>query len=169
MRLTVLWANTLIGLALVAGVGLAAGAGAVLISTAAITFPGVTLNGLDQTVTGSTTAWQADGEAGPGGWNLTVSSTDFSDGGTESIAVGNFEIRLLDSNIVRVSGSPKLPTSTQTTFAALSGTPLKIVSAALGDGKGVYNLTPDFQLTVPGETPPGNFTATVTVSVAIGP
>ena len=169
MRLPGLWANVLIGLALVAGVGLAAGAGAVLITTAAITFTGVTLNGLDQTVTGSTTAWQADGFGENQGWNVTVSSTDFSDGGSESIAVSNFEIRLLDSNIVLVSGSNKLPVSTQTRFAALSGTPLKIASATSGRGKGIYDLTPDFQLTVPGETPPGNFTATVTVSIATGP
>jgi hypothetical protein len=169
VRLPVLWANLLVGLALVAGVGLAAGAGALSISTAAITFPGVTLNGLDQTVTGSTTAWQADGFGENQGWNVTVSSTDFSNGGSESIAVSNFEIRLLDSNIVLVSGSDKLPASTQTAFAALSGTPLKIASAANGRGKGIYDLTPDFQLTVPGETSPGNFTATVTVSVATGP
>lgn len=169
MRLSGLWSNVLIGLALVAGVGLVAGAGAVTISPAPITFPGVTLNGLDQTLAGSTTAWRADSENTTLGWNVSVSSTDFSDGGSESIAVSNFEIRLLDSNIVKVSGQNKLPTSTQTSFAALSGAPLKIVSAATGDGKGVYDLTPDFQLTVPGETSAASFTATVTVSIVTGP
>ena len=156
-------------IAVVVGVGLASGAGALSISTAAITFTGVTLSGLDQTVSGSTSAWRADGQTEAGGWNVTVSSTDFSDGGSESISVSNFDIRLLDSNIVRVSGSTNLPTSAQTSYAALSGTPLKMASAAAGDGDGVYDMTPEFQLTVPGETAAGNFTATATVSIAVGP
>ena len=157
------------GLALIAGIGLASGAGALTINTAAITFTGVTLNGLDQSVSGSTSAWRADASGESGGWNVTVSSTDFSDGGSESISVSNLDIRLLDSNIVRVSGSTSLPASAQTTFTALSGTPLKIASAASGDGDGVYDMTPEFQLTVPGETAAGNFTATVTVSIVVGP
>jgi hypothetical protein len=165
----VLGTRFIIAVALLAGLGLASGAAALSITAANITFPGVTLNGLDQTVSGTTSAWQANGQGESGGWNVTVSSTDFSDGGSGTIAVSNSEIRLLDSTIVRVSGSPNLPTSTQTTFAALSGTPLKIASAAVGDGDGVYDMTPDFQLTIPGESTAGAYTATVTVSIAVGP
>ncbi len=156
-------------MALIAGIGLASGAGALSINTAAITFTGVTLNGLDQSASGGTSAWRADAAGESGGWNVTVSSTDFSDGGSGSISVSNLDIRLLDSNIVRVSGSTSLPTSAQTSFTALSGTPLKIASAASGDGDGVYDMTPEFQLMVPGETAAGSFTATATVSIAVGP
>ncbi|GAG22669.1 unnamed protein product, partial [marine sediment metagenome] len=56
-----------------------------------------------------------------------------------------------------------------TTFTALSGTPLKIASAAAGDGRGVYDLTPDFRLTVPAESYAGSYTATVTVDTIKGP
>ena len=142
---------------------------ALTISTAAITFPGVGLDGTDQTVNGSTTAWRADATGEAGGWNVTVSSTDFTDGGIAAIGVANFEIRLLDSDIVLVSGDATGPSSTQTGFAALSGTPLKIASAAVGDGDGVYDITPGFRLTVPAETPTGAYTATVTVTVTAGP
>ena len=62
-----------------------------------------------------------------------------------------------------------MPTSTQTTFTDLSGTALKIASAAVGDGNGVYDMTPDVRLTVPAETYAGNHTATVTVDISAGP
>jgi hypothetical protein len=68
-----------------------------------------------------------------------------------------------------VSGDPSGPVSTRTSFAALSGSPLKIASAASGEGDGVYDLSPDFQLTVPAETCTGSYTATVTVDVTVGP
>jgi hypothetical protein len=155
--------------ALVTAVMVVMGAAALSITTAAITFPGVTLAGSDQTVDGSTSAWRASAEGESGGWNVTVSSTDFSNGGSHSIAVSNFEIRLLDANIVRVSGDTSGPVSTQTTYAAVSGTPLKIASAAVGDGDGVYDLTPDFQLTVPAESYSGSYTATVTIDIVTGP
>ena len=234
------------------------------ITTASISFPDVTLDGTDQTVNGSTSAWRADATGESGGWNVTVASTAFDggevqevsndatggtftltfsgqttaainynataatvesalealsnitdvtvtgsgtssdpwlvafvdpgsvnvaemtaddtnmtggtstitttiEGGTTTIAVSNFQIRLLDSNILLVSGDTNKPVSTQTTFASLSGTPLKIASAAVGEGDGVYDLTPDFQLTVPAETYIGSYQATVTITIGVGP
>jgi hypothetical protein len=156
-----------VGAALCAVALLVMEAAALSITTAAITFPSVTLNGDSQTV-GSTSAWQADAVGQNGGWNVTVASTDFDNGSGKTIAVSNFQIRLLDANIVWVSGGIK-PTSTQTTFTALSGTALKIASAAAGEGNGVYDMTPDFRLTVPAETYAGNYTATVTVDITAGP
>jgi hypothetical protein len=149
---------------------LAMEAAALTINTAAISFPDVTLDGDPHTVDGSTTAWRADAVGETGGWNVTASSTDFDNGSGKTIAVSNFQIRLLDANIVWVSGDDiNIPTSAQTTFTALGGTALKIASAAVGDGNGVYDMTPDFRLTVPAETYAGNYTATVTVDVTAGP
>ena len=239
-------------------------AAALTISTNPITFPAVTLDGTDQTVTGSTSAWRADATGESGGWNVTVASTGFEggevqevsnnatggtftltfdgqttaaiaynaaaatvepalealsnitdvtvtgsgtsgdpwvvafvdpdrqnvaemtaddtnltggtstitttvEGGTKTIAVSNFQIRLLDANIVLVSGDTNKPVSTQTSFTSLSGTALKIASAAVGEGDGVYDLTPDFQLTLPAETYIGSYEATVTVTTNAGP
>ena len=155
--------------ALVAAAALVTNAAALTITTASITFTGVTLDGADQTVNGSTSAWRADATGESGGWNVTVASTDFDNGAGKTIAVANFEIRLLDADIALVSGDTNKPTSTQTTFASLSGTALMIASAASGEGDGVYDLTPGFQLTVPAETYSGSYTATVTVSVSTGP
>jgi hypothetical protein len=145
-------------------------AAALTINSAAISFPGVTLDGDPHTVDGSTSAWRADAAGETGGWNVTVSSTDFDNGSGKTIAVSNFKIRLLDANIVWVSGDDiNMPVSTQTTFTSLGGTGLKIASAAVGDGNGVYDMTPDFRLTVPAETYLGSYSATVTVSISAGP
>ena len=145
-------------------------AAALTINTAAISFPDVTLDGDPHTVDGSTSAWRAAAVGETGGWNVTVASTDFDNGSGKTIDVSNFEIRLLDTNIVWVSGDDvNMPTSAQTAFTALSGTALKIASAAVGDGNGVYDMTPNFRLTVPAETYAGNYTATATVSISAGP
>lgn len=154
--------------ALVGAVLAVTGVAALTITTAAITFPGVTLGGSDQTVDGSTSAWRADSSQ-RNGYHVTVSSTDFSNAESKTIAVSNFDIRLLDANIVWISGDAEGPVSTQTTFTALSGTPLKIGSAVASIGRGVYDLTPDFRLTVPAESYAGSYTATVTVDITSGP
>ena len=155
--------------ALVAAAVLVIYATALTITTAPISFPGITLDATDQTVNGNTSAWRVDAVGETGGWNATVSSTDFDNGAGKNIAVANFEVRLLDANIVRISEDINSPVSTQTTFAPLSGSALKIASAAIAEGDGVYDLTPDLRLTVPAETYTGSYTALVTVEVSAGP
>jgi hypothetical protein len=100
---------------------------------------------------------------------VTVASTDFTNASLQTIAVANFEVRLQNADISLVSGDPTGPASTQTVFATLSATPLKIASASAGTGDGIYDLTPDFQLTVPASTYAGTYTATVTVAITAGP
>ena len=155
--------------ALLATGALVLDASALGITSAPITFPSTTLNGTDQTVTGSTSAWAADAATETGGWHVNVSSTDFTNAESKTIDVSNFQIRLLDTNIVRVSGDTNKPTSNQTSFASLSGTSLKIASAAVSEGQGVYDLTPDLQLGVPAEAYTGSYTATVTITIVVGP
>ncbi len=139
------------------------------VTTSAITFTGVGLDGTIQTVDGSTSAWQVDAGGEAGGWNMTVSSTDLTNAESKAIPVANVTVRLANANISVVSGDPNGPTSAQTTYTAMSGTALKIATAASGDGDGVYNLTPEFQVSVPAETFTGNYSATVTVAVNTGP
>ena len=138
-------------------------------STSAISFSAVVLNGADQLTNGTTSAWRTDATGETGGWHLTVSSSDFDNGAGRMIPVANFTTRLLDTNIVLVSGDPSGPTSTQTSYTPLGATALKIASAASGNGNGVYDLTPQFQLTVPAEAYTGSYTATVTITTLTGP
>ena len=154
--------------ALLAMFGHARHAQALTVSTAAVTFPAVTLDGTSQTIAGSTSAWRVDATGETGGWNLTVASTDFT-AASRIIGVANFTIRLLNADIAVVAGDPTGPSSTQITHTALSSSPLKLASAAVADGNGTYDLTPSFELTVPAETYTGNYAATLTVDVVAGP
>jgi hypothetical protein len=134
-----------------------------------VAFPSVTLNGSDQTMAGVTSAWNSMDARGTGaGWNVTVASSNFTSAGGGSIAVANFKCQLLQANILTASGGTA-PTTAMATFVPLSGTPTKVLSAALSAGMGAYNYTPDFQLTVPGSTLAGSYTANVTVSINSGP
>lgn len=139
------------------------------ITTAPVNFGSVILDGTDKLVTGSTAAWVVDAADSAEGWNVTVAAGDFADGAGHTIPVHNLEIRLPDDNIVPVSGEGAMPVSTQPDFTPLSGDGLKIASAEAGAGSGVYNLTPEFQLTVPAETYAGSYTAALTVAVNTGP
>ncbi len=142
---------------------------ALSIITSAVSFPGITLNGYDQVLSGSTSAWQVDASGEAGGWHATISATNFENGAGGVIPVGNLKFRLLDANISLISGDPVLPVSTQTSFVPLSGTAIKFISAASGASNGIYDFLPEFQLTVPAETYYGTYTNTITVAVNTGP
>jgi hypothetical protein len=142
----------------------------------------VTLDGTDQLSTSASGAnnWSAEDARGTGtGWNLTIDSTDFTDGGvplrTIDISSANqeFKIQLLDGNILVVAGNTK-PVSQVTTLTAIPETPaaaLKFVSAATDTGMGSYTLAPNFELEVPANiyVGSGTYTATITVSAVSGP
>ncbi|MBT3321328.1 MAG: hypothetical protein HN392_03485 [Anaerolineae bacterium] len=142
---------------------------ALSITTSAVSFPAVSLNGQDQVVLGSTSAWQADAAGESGGWNATISATNFTNGFGGSIYISNLEFRLADANITLVSGDPTLPSTSQANYASLSESALKFISAASGTGDGIYDFLPEFRLTVPAETYTGNYTSTLTITMSTGP
>lgn len=132
-----------------------------------IAFGSVSLAGADQTVTSAPATWQARDARGSGdGWNVTVSSTDFS--GPGMISVSNFKMRQQESQVVTVAGNTA-PNSLVTSFQSLSAAPLKVLQAGAGAGMGTYDYTPDFQLTVPASASAGSYSANVTVSINSGP
>ena len=156
-----------------AGAALAAAAlvnraAAQTIAAAPVSFGTVALDGRDRVVPGTTSAWQVDASDAADGWNITVAAGDFTDGAGHTIAAHNLEVRLPETGIVEVSGDGTLPASAQTDFAPLSGAGLKIASAAV-EAAGMYELTPEFRLTVPAETYAGSYTATLTVAANTGP
>jgi len=132
-----------------------------------VAFGSVALTGADQNVNAAAAVWQAKDARGTGdGWNVTISSTNFTGAGT--INVSNFKFRQLQAAIITVAGNTA-PSSLVTSFQSLSGTPLKVLQATGGAGMGTYDYTPDFQLTVPSSAVAGAYTANVTVSINSGP
>jgi len=142
--------------------------GSLSVTTNPVDFGTLSLTGLEQTIDTQPSAWTAADARGTGaGWNVTVSSTDFaSAGGT--ITVDNSKIRLQDSNVVTVSGNTP-PTSQVTSYQPLSTSPLAMLSAASGNGKGTYDFTPDMRQIVPADITPGSYEAFLTVSINSGP
>lgn len=127
----------------------------------------VTLDGTDKSTTGSLGTLDVKDARGTGaGWNVVVASTDFVKTGdpTKTIAAGGFNVPA--APVVTTVAGNAAPTS----FAgALNGAGLKLLSAALDEGMGEYQTTPDLQLAVPAETYAGTYTATVTETVTSGP
>ncbi len=143
--------------------------GSLSVSTNPLDFGSIGLSGLDQTVDTQPAAWTGtDGRGTAAGWNVTLTSTDFSaTGGT--ITVDNFKMKLDDVNVITISGNTA-PTSQATTYQPLDNTlPLTLLSAALGAGMGTYDFTPDGRLIVPAESAPGDYEAFMTISINSGP
>ncbi|MBA4180694.1 MAG: hypothetical protein C0506_08920 [Anaerolinea sp.] len=135
-----------------------------------VAFANVSLTGVDTVISTSPLPWQAfDGTGTGSGWNVTVTSTDFTSPSSGIIGVSNFKVRLLSTAITTVSGGSP-PTTRVPTFVALSTTaPLKVISASTGSGMGRYSYVPDFQLTITGSTRSGTYTASLAVTMNTGP
>ena len=142
--------------------------GSLSVTTNPVDFGTLSLTGLEQIIDTQPSPWTAADARGTGvGWNVTVSSTDFaSAGGT--IPVDNSKIRLQDVSVVTVSGNTP-PTSQVISYQPLSTSPLAVLSAAIGNGKGTYDFTPDMRQIVPADITPGVYEAFLTVSINSGP
>lgn len=140
------------------------------ITTTAITMATTPLTGVDQTIydtydpLNELHLWDVVDATGLGdGWNVVAQATIFTSG-AYTIPLTGFKIQLPAENIAVVDGNAA-PTSTQTTFAAMT-TNVQIAVAAPGAGMGSYTILPEFELFVPAETYAGTYTSTVTVTVS---
>lgn len=129
-----------------------------------------TLDGSDKTLTvEDNDGWAAIDPTGSGdGWHVNISATDFSDGGSNTIAVSNFKVKLLDADITVTAGNTK-PTSSMTTYTPLSTTAAALMSAAADAGMGSYAFNPDFSLDVAAETYAASYTSTVSIEIVSTP
>jgi hypothetical protein len=181
---------TLAGIGLI-GVTLAAGAVAATVGVTSVVTAGVTLsvaggtpptfnvtlNGVDQTVNYNLPVVVVDSRGGTLGWNLTVTSTTFTDG---SAGVGHS----FGANASTITGvTPTcginstclLPinnvANTNLGLPGASGTPVKYfnASSAAGAGRGTINVDATVAVLIPANVFAGSFTSTVTVAVSSGP
>lgn len=139
---------------------------------------GITLNGIDQTVTYHLPLTVVDARGSGGGWNLTVTSTAFDDG-TGRGAGHTFPTDA--STIAGVSttcgsGSTCTTPSNSVSNASLAvpaGSPaptaVKFENAGAASGMGTVNLDTTVSVTIPANVFAGTYTSTVTVAIAAGP
>jgi hypothetical protein len=136
----------------------------------------LTLNGDDQTATYTLALQTVDarGLATGGGWNLTVTSTQFSDGAGHSLPASASTITGVTSACA--SGSTcALPTNnvanSNLALPAGSGPPtaVKFYNAATATGLGRVNVSGTVSVLVPANMIAGTYSSTLTVAVAAGP
>jgi hypothetical protein len=137
------------------------------------------MDGTDKTTTGAASPifTLADATGSDKGWNVVLSSTDFSDG-TGTISANNFTFNPTTGVIAVVAGqaidATNGPLETGGGGQSLAAPGFKVVQAQPGYGKGTYTYTPaagKFSLVVPASTVvnSGDFTATMTATISQGP
>ena len=137
----------------------------------------VTLNGADQTVNYTLPVVVVDSRGGTLGWNLTVTSTTFTDGsaGTGHSFAANASTITGVAASCGTNSTCLLPANnvanTNLGLPGASGAPVKYfnASSAAGAGRGTVNVDATVAVAVPANVFAGSFTSTVTVAISSGP
>ena len=136
----------------------------------------LTLNGVDQTATYTlpVSVIDARGLSAGGGWNLTVTSTQFNDGsghtfpaaastitGVTTVCGANSTCTLPTNNVVN--------TNLTVPAAAVAPAAVKFENGATATGLGTTNVNATVSVGVPANVFAGAYSSTVTVSIVAGP
>ena len=144
-------------------------AGTLSIATAATPTFGVTLNGIDQVATYTVPTTVTDATGSDAGWNLTVSSTQFT--------TGSFTLATDASNVTGVAnscvGGSTCTDPTNTVSYPLNipaaAPAVKYFSAPATTGAGKFTNMPTIAVAVPANTHAGTYTSTLTLAAVSGP
>ena len=136
----------------------------------------LTLNGVDQTATYTLPVAVVDarGRTTSGGWNLTVTSTQFKDASSHTFPANASTITGVTPTC-GLNSTCTLPTNSvaNTNLAlpagAIAPTAVKYVNAANQTGMGTVNLDATVAVVVPANVFAGTYSSIVTVAVVSGP
>ena len=148
------------------------GAGSVSLAAGATASFSDTLDGTDQTVTYQLPLTVIDARGTGGGWNLTVTSTQFT-AGAHTLSTGASSLTTLTS-ACNAGSTCTNPTNAITLpigvpAGVTAPTAVKFFNSATTTGMGAFTLTPTISVTIPGNAYAGSYASTVTVAVAAGP
>jgi len=133
----------------------------------------LTLNGDDQTATYQAQLQVVDarGLATGGGWNLTITSTQFSDGAGHTLPTSASTISSVSTACH--SGStcalPSNSVSNSNLAVPISPTTTKFLNAATASGLGRVDTNVNVSVAVPANTIAATYASTLTVAIAAGP
>jgi len=136
----------------------------------------LTLNGTDQTATYTLPVGVIDarGLSTGGGWNLTVTSTQFNDGAGHTFPASASTVTGVTSGC-GTNSTCTLPTNNvaNTNLALPAGATapaaVKYMNAANATGLGTTNVNATVAVAVPANVFAGTYSSTVTVSIVAGP
>ena len=144
-----------------------------LATTAAPAFSANLANG-DSTPT-FTIPFTATDTTGTGaGWNLTITSTQYTTGGSTPHTLAANASTLTGVTSTCTSSTCTNPTNAVTYPVAVPAavpapTAVKFFNAAAGSGLGTFTITPTIGVFVPGTSYAGSYTSTITASIVSGP
>lgn len=141
-----------------------------------VTATGVTLNGSDTTTTYTLPLTVDDDTGSDAGWNLSITSTQFSDGSGHTLSDTASTINTLPTEACASGSTCTAPTNTVSYGTALTvpaGTTapaaVPLYDAAASTGEGNIVITPIVTIAIPGNTHTATYTSTVSVTIASGP
>jgi hypothetical protein len=150
-------------------------AGSLGITTSATPSFSVTLDGTDKTPTYTVPTTVTDTTGAGAGWNLTVTSTQFTTGGgSPNTLATNASAITGVANSCTGSGTCTSPTNSigyplGVPAAAAPPAAVKYFNAAAGTGAGEFTNTPTVQVAVPASASAGTYTSTLTLAAVSGP
>jgi hypothetical protein len=148
------------------------GAGSLALSNGATASVSDTLDGTDQTVSYSLPLTMNDLRGTGTGWNLTMTSTTFSNG-SQTLATNASSIASAVSACT-AGGTCTNPTNSISyplTIPAGATAPaaVKVFNAAANTGMGRFTVTPSINVSIPGNSYAGSYTSTLTIAAISGP
>lgn len=148
---------------------LAAGTLSILQPSTTASFGTATASATGTTVSGHLgTTTVTDTRGSLAGWTVSISSTDFSDGASHSIAVTNAKAYILPADGPTVTSGIAVPS----TAYVSAGTGLTLANSgqtfvtATATGSNVVTYNPTITVTIPSTAIAGTYTATLTQTVA---
>lgn len=143
-----------------------------LASPATAAFGSLTLNGATQSVTTNLAFTPTDSTASSNGWNLTGTSTTFTNSGGKTLPTTATTVTA--ASVAATSGTCRLPTNSITypvTLPAATAAPtaVKLYDAAAATGLGPSTVTLTAKISVPPNSHSGSYSSTWTFSLVSGP
>lgn len=139
-------------------------------------FTAVTLNGVAQLSTATITPFIVEDRSGSlNGWNVALTIPDLQNGtgndcSTDATAtIAGTGVTMNAPVVTPADGSTSMTGVTSAGFTDFTS-PRIIVDAAVGDGAGTYDVSPQLvQLTIPPDTLAGTYCTLATIAIASGP
>ena len=149
-------------------------AGALSVATTAAPAFSANLASGDSTPTYTLPLTAVDTTGTGAGWNLTVTSTQFTTGGATPHLLAANASTLTGATSACASGTCTNPTNAVTypvvvPAGATPPTAVKFFNAAANTGLGSFTVTPTVGVFVPATTFAGSYSSTLTVSIVSGP
>src|SRR3954447_8890695 len=150
-------------------------AGTLSISTSATPSFSVTLDGTDKTGSYSVPTTVTDATGSGAGWNLTITSTQFTTGGGSPHTLSTSASSLTGVTNSCAGGATCTNPTNAITYpiggpaGSSPPTAVKYFNAAVNTGQGQFTNTPSISVSVPANSYTGSYSSTLTLAAVSGP